>query len=263
MINLIFILFINQSFERYATSANAAALAHAFTASATGIDAVRFNPAALSYMQKNQLSVGYEYVLSGLEGLHNINIGFAKPLFAGGFGIQLSEFGFSEQKEQAITLAYGLCLSKDFKFGLGGDLYLINNNRTGNGFAYGLNIGFSGRLYKKWSLGIYGHNLNQPQFGNTEEGRLPYELRAGLAYEPFEDILSEIDLSMVEDNFRVHMAAEFKLFDIIFLKTGLKTNPSVVSTGMGVVYKFIKIDYAVEYIPELPLTHNVCLSFEF
>lgn len=259
----IFFLFLNQAFERYAGSAHAAALAHAFTAQADGVDAIRFNPAALSALNQNQVLTGYEYVLSGIEGLHNITIGFARPFAFGAFGIQLSEFGFSEQKEQALTLAYGLSLSKDLKLGIGGDLYFINNRRTGHGLSYGLNVGFIGTIYKKWTLGVFGHNLNQPQFGSGEEGGLPADLRAGLAYEPFEGITSEIDFSMVGDNLRIHMAGEFRLFDIIFLRAGTKTNPSVVSGGLGVVYKFMKIDYAAEHIPELPLTHSLTLKFKF
>jgi hypothetical protein len=263
MVSILLILFFNNAFERYIVSAHAAALGNAYTASALDIDAIRFNPADLSFVQKNHFAVGYEYTLSGLEGLHNISLGYARPLFIGGVGVQLSEFGFSEQKEQAITFAYGLKLSKDFKFGLGTDIYVINNRRTGNAFSYSLNIGFLGALYKRWYLGIYGHNLNQPQFGNTEYGKLPYELRAGLGYTPFNDILSEVDLSMYGDQLRIHLAGEFTLFDIAHLRTGLKTNPAVVSAGLGIVYKFIELDYAIEYVPELPLNHGVTLEFEF
>jgi len=260
---LIFILFLNNAFERYSASAQAVALGHAVTASAIGNDAIRFNPAALAEINKNELMCGYEYVLSGIEGLHNINIGYARPIFNGGIGLQLSEFGFSEQKEQAITIAYGNPLSNELRFGIGADFYLINNQRTGHGFAYGLNIAFLGRLYKKWSLGVYGHNLNRPQFGSREEGELPYELRAGLGYEPFDGILSEVDFSLIEDYFRIHMAGQFRLFNMLFFRTGVKTNPQVLSFGTGIVYKFIKIDYAVEYIPELPLTHNMTIKMDF
>ena len=260
---LVFLLFINSAFERYSSSTHALALGNAFTASAYGTDAIRFNPAALCYQNKNELLCGYEHFFSNLEGLRNINIGFARPLWGGGFGVQLSEFGFSEQKEQTVTIAFGTALTNEFSFGLGGDLYLIDNQRIGYGFAYGLDISFLARLYRKWSLGIFGHNLNRPQFGDYEEGELPYEVRAGFAYVPFEGVLSELDVSMVEENLRVHMAGEFSLFKFLNLRVGVKTNPSVVSTGTGIVYKFIGVDYGLEYIPELPLTHSISLEFEF
>ncbi len=263
MISLVFVLFINQAFERYSVSAHSAALAQAYTASANHVDAIRFNPAALSTINGNHLTAGYEYVLSGIEGLHNINVGFARPLLNGGIGLQISEFGFSEQKEQTITMAYGRSLSKDFKFGISTDIYFIDNNRTGTAFSYGLSFGLLGKVYRKWSLGAYVHNLNQPCFGTFQDGKLPYELRAGLAYRPLDDILSEIDVSMIEDEYRIHSAGEFKLFNMLFLRVGMKTNPTVVSTGTGILYKFIEVDYAVEYIPDLPLTHNVSTKFNF
>jgi hypothetical protein len=260
---LFVILFLNNAFERYSTSAQAMALAHALTASAHGVHAIRSNPATLAILEKNHLLCGYEYVFSGIEGLHHITIGYARPLFGTGFGIQMSEFGFSEQKEQAITCACGIGLSEDFKLGLGGDVYLIDNKRLGKGFAYGLNIAFSGTLYKRWSLGVYGHNINQPQFGSTEQGTLPRKLQAGLGYEPFDGIISEVDLSIIDNNMRVHLAGEFRLFDSISFRTGIRTNPSVIAMGTGIRYKLIIVDYAVEFIPELPLTHNINIEFEF
>jgi hypothetical protein len=263
MINIILVIFLNQAFERYAVSAQNTALAQAATASAMHVDAVRFNPAALALLQQNHVSAGYEYVLSGIEGLHNINIGFARPFFKGGIGLELSEFGFTEQKEQAVTLGYGLNLTDDFKFGMSSDLYIIDNARTGTSFSYGLNFGLLGTLYKKWMLGAFVHNINQPAFSTTEQGKLPYEIRAGFAYRPFQDILSEIDISMCEDEYRVHTAACFTVFEALALRFGVKTNPTVISTGTGIAHKFIEIDYAVEYLPDLPLTHNVSTKFSF
>jgi hypothetical protein len=263
MTGLILLVFLNGAFERHAQSAQATALAHAFTAASEGIDAIRFNPAALCLVQQNYLAVAYERTFSGIEGLHNIALGYTRPLFWGGVGIQLSEFGFSEQKEQAITLAYGSSFNEAFKFGVGGDVYIIDNERTGRSYAFGVNFGLLGKLYKKWSMGVFAHNINRPQFGSDEQAELPSEIRAGLSYEPFEGILSEVDFSIKDDDLRIHVAAEFELFDLLYLRTGVKTNPMVVAGGSGIVYKFLRFDYAAELIPELPLSHSATLSFTF
>jgi hypothetical protein len=263
MIGLILVVFLNGAFERHAHSAQAASLAHAFTAACHGIDAIRFNPAALSLVHQNALSAGYERTFSGIEGLRNIALGYARPLFWGGLGIQLSEFGFSEQKEQAVTLAFGASFNESFRFGVSGDVYIIDNARTGRNYAYGLNFGLLGKLYKKWSLGVYGHNINRPQFGADEQGELPAELKAGLSYEPFDGILSEVDFSLKDDDMRVHFAGQFELFDLLLLRTGVKTNPMVFAAGAGIIHKFIRFDYAAEFIPELPLSHSATISFVF
>jgi hypothetical protein len=256
-------LFLNQAFERYPVSARAQALAYAYTATATGIDAVRINPAGLSLVKGNLFLVGYEHALSGIEGLHNIGIGFARPLFTGGIGVAMTEFGFEEQREQAGTLAIGMGISQDYRIGIAFDLYAINNARTGYGFSYGLSAGLLGKLYKKWSLGVYGHDLNWPRFGTGPEGEIPARLQAGLGYEPFDGILSEIDISIVESDIRMHFAGEFRLFDVLFFRTGVRTNPQAVAFGTGVMHKYLKIDYGVEYIPDLPLSHIITAGFEF
>ncbi len=263
MSGLILLVFLNSAFERHAQSAQAIALAHAFTASCEGVDAIRFNPAALSLVQQNHLAVAYERTFSGIEGLHNIALGYTRPLFWGGLGIQLSEFGFSEQKEQAITLAYGSSFNESFKFGLGTDIYIIDNERTGRSYAFGVNFGLLGKLYKKWSMGVFVKDLNRPQFGSDEYAEILPEIKAGLSYEPFKGILSELDFSIKDDDLRIHTAAEFELFNLLYLRTGVKTNPMVVAGGAGIVYKFMRFDYAAELIPELPLSHSATISFTF
>ncbi len=260
---LILIVLLNGAFERHAQSAQATALAHAFTAACENVSAIRYNPAALSLVNGNYLAAGYEHAFSGIEGLHNITLGYTRPLLWGGMGIQLSEFGFSEQKEQAVTLAYGMGFNESFKFGLGGDVYIIDNERTGRSYALGLNFGLLGKLYKKWSMGVFAHNLNRPKFGSDEYAELPPEIKAGLSYEPFDGILSEIDFSIIDDDLRIHVAGEFELFDMLYLRTGVITNPMVVAGGAGIVYKFIRFDYSAEFIPELPLSHSATISFVF
>lgn len=261
--NILLLLCLHQAFERYSVSARATALAHALTAMPRGVEAARFNPAMLSFIETSHLSAGYEYFMGGLEGLHNIDLGFARPFFIGGIGITMSEFGFSEQKEQAITLACGVRLSKDLCFGAGSDAYLINNARTGTRISYGLNVAFLASVYKKWWLGVYGHNLNKPRFENSDYGVLPYELRAGLGYQPFADILSCLEMSLAGDDIRVHMGSEFSVFSIMLLRAGVKTDPTVISGGLGIAIEFISTDYAVEYVPELPLTHSVTVNLTF
>ena len=263
MSGLLILVFLNGAFERHAQSAQAIALAHAFTAASENIEAIRFNPAALSLVQQNHLAVAYERTFSGIEGLHNIALAYTRPLFWGGLGIQLSEFGFSEQKEQAITLAYGASFNESFNFGLSSDVYVIENERTGRSYAFGVNFGLLGKLYRKWSMGVVASNLNRPRFGSDEYAELSPEIKAGLSYEPFEGILSEVDFSIKDDDLRIHVAAEFELFDLLYLRTGVKTNPMVVAGGAGIVYKFLQFDYAAELIPELPLSHSATISFTF
>jgi hypothetical protein len=257
------IFFLNNAFERHAQSAQAIALAHAFTAACDGVDAIRFNPAALSLVDQNYLALGYERTFAGIEGLHNITLGYTRPAFWGGLGIQLSEFGFSEQKEQAITVAYGSGFNESFKFGVSGDIYVIDNERTGRSYALGVNFGLLGKLYRKWSLGVFLQNINRPAFGSEEYTELPAEIKAGIAYEPFEGILSEVDFSIKDDAIRMHFAGEFQLFDMLYLRSGVKSNPMVVAGGAGIVYKFIHFDYSAEFIPELPLSHTATIGFAF
>ncbi len=255
--------FLFQAFERYVVSAHNQSLSCASVATAQGTDALRLNPAAIALLNRNSLGMSYEHTFTHIEGLYNTFLGFTRPLFSGGFGIGISQFGFEEQKEQALTTAYSIGLSKEFYAGTSVDLYLIQNKRTGTGISYGFNFSMLGILSKRWFLGASGHNLNEPQFSNSAEGILPASLQAGIGYRPFEDILSEIDFSLSDNNIRLHTGGAFDILDFFELRTGFQTNPNSVSFGFGIVYKSIKADYGCEYIVDLPLNHIVSINFDF
>lgn len=261
--DLILSFFLFQAFERYAVSANGQALGFACVATVSGFDAIRINPSALALNSKNIAGISYEYTFSHIEGLHNVYVGFARQVFNGGLGIGISEFGFEEEKEQALTVAYSVKLTKEFFVGAGSDIYLIQNKRTGTGLTYGLNIGLLGNLSKKWFLGVYGHNLNNPEFGNTEEGILPFSLQAGIGYKPFSDISSEFDLSIVDNNIRLHTGSEFAIMDFFTVGVGMQTNPNTISFGFGIFYRAIKINYGCSYLADMPLNHIVSISSQF
>ncbi|MGQ9465559.1 MAG: hypothetical protein ACUVQ3_08720 [bacterium] len=261
--DLILSFFLFQAFERYAVSAHGQALGFACVATVSDFDALRINPSALALVNKNIAGISYEYTFSHIEGLHNIYVGFARQVFYGGLGIGISEFGFGEQKEQALTAAYSTKLTKEFFVAAGTDIYLIQNKRTGTGLAYGLNIGLLGNLSRKWFLGAYGHNLNSPQFSSAEEGILPFLLQAGIGYKPFADISSEIDLSIVDNNIRLHTGGEFAIMDFFHICAGMQTNPNTISFGFAVFYRAIKINYGCSYLADLPLNHIISINAQF
>ncbi len=256
-------LFLFAAFERYLVSAQSQALAYACVATASGVDAIRLNPAGMLSSEKNIIGLGYEYTFSNIEGLQNIYLGFYRHMFHGGLGIKMSQFGFEEQKENAMTTAYSISLSKEFFVGAGVNLYMIQNRRTGTGIAYGVSLGMLGMVSKKWFLGACAHNLNQPRFGNGEIGTMPASLQAGIGYKPFNDIGSEIDLRIEDRHIDLRASGTFRIMDFLNLRTGMQTNPVSVSAGFGIIYRFMNIDYACSYFIDLPLNHSVSIQFSF
>lgn len=256
-------LCLTAAFERYYSSPHAQGMGFASFAGAQATDAVRFNSARLAGITGNHVATGYDRLFGGIDGLHNVNAAFARPLGPGGIGLHLSEFGIAAQSEVCLTAGYGLALSSQFSAGAGLNCYLVNNERTGTGYALGLDIGLVGRLPSKWTLAAVAHDVNRPRFGDGEEGTMDPSLTLAVAYRPLEDINSEIDMSLIRDEFSFRCGGEFRIFNRIWLRSGMRTNPTVFDAGIGITIKQLTIDYAADLVINLPITHSLGLGYSF
>jgi len=56
---------------------------------------------------------------------------------------------------------------------------------------------------------------------------------------------------------------ELKASNWLYLRCGLKTNPSILTFGLGFKINMIDIDYAGTYHPVLPLSHHMSFGISF
>lgn len=257
------------AFEDFSFSSKSNGMADAYTSLANDLSSIRFNPAGLARLERLEGGVDYRRFWSGIEGLHNITAGIVLPISAGRFGtgLSLQEIGFELQREHSLVLAFGRVLSQELAFGINLIGYHIFNSRFGNGYTYGIDCGFQARVYRKWTMGVYGHNLNQPKISNEPEGDLGSFLRAGIGYQPFPGINSALDLSLAHnaemsafDEVRVALGSEFEILPPILLRVGVQNEPARLCGGLGVKFKFLRFDYSFVFQPELPLHHNFGLT---
>ncbi len=267
----------------------AIAMGGAFVAVANDATAVRWNPAAIAALQRQEIDFAY----------------------ADHFGLGLKDSYFSYVLPMAENHALGLDWSyrgfDDVRAGLG-----LKNVQNQFGFAYGYRNGIQ-RL-RRWvgnaSIGVSGKYLSQstdldgtsamsatglgldlgllvPLPGNLRLGLVAQDLggtsvkhqgglseklyqahyRLGLAYRPLEGLMLS---SEVDDHFR--LGAEYWLAGQLALRAGLKTerkspdtfaDATTASFGVGLKYRFAQLDYAYERHPVLGATHYTSLSLSY
>ncbi len=259
------------AFEDFSFGAKPGGMADAYTAVASDIHSIRYNPAGLSFLAHSEVAVDYRLFWGGIEGLHNITVGSAIPYKkSSGFGLSLQEIGFSLQREHSIEFSASHRLTKELSFGLGLVGYHIYNSRFGDGFTYGFDMGFIGVAAKRWLLGVSLHNLNRPQISTASEGEIGSVIRAGLGYRPFPGIYSDLDFcyeygisGSLSRPLKIAMGSEFEILPPLVLRVGVKNEPLKLCGGLGVRFKFLRFDYSSVFQPELPLHHNFGLSALF
>jgi hypothetical protein len=254
-------------FENMESGARAGGMAGAFTAVADDAGAIHFNPAGLSQVSRVNIYTFYELLFGGMgENLHSATLNAAVPFSRyGTLGVSLQEAGFSLSSERSLTVGYGVGLLKDLSLGAGLNGYNLYLKDMGTAFAFGVDLGLHARIYRRWTVGFFAHNLNMPQMGTVEKTYLPRTLSIGLAYEPADGITSALDVSKtVGEETRIAVGGEFAIVEnLLTLRAGVQTEPVRLSVGLGTGTRNIHLDYAMLTHSSLPLTHNLGLSVVF
>ncbi len=195
------------------------------------------------------VSLGFEYFGVNYEGNQ----------ISGEYTIQLSH-GFFLLKDIHSSLAIGYSV-KGYYWALGRSLEYGN---LGSAATLGLDVGLQAAIYGRTYIGVYLMNVNTPKIGAYTKFDLPQRVVVGMAYEPYDGVVTSLDLNRVigTDHVQVWGGAEFNLFRNLFLRFGGTTNPNRFSFGIGLYVAQIRLDYALITHNELGETHQIGFQFE-
>jgi len=189
-----------------------------------------------------------------------------------GFGTFLN--GNMLTAENRITLAHGFWLRSDqsMSFGLGYGFSLhtesFAKSKTGidpgSAMALGINLGAYARIWDRINVGLAVNNVNYPSIGKDQTYELGRMLAFGMSYDPYDMITTsfQVDKTMGTD-VRYRMGLEARPHPIVAIRVGLSTEPVRFTTGLGLTWQGILIDYAYKYHSYLGPTHLLTVGYRF
>ncbi|MCD4829358.1 MAG: hypothetical protein K8R90_08055 [Candidatus Cloacimonetes bacterium] len=267
-------------FDDYEPSPRARAMGGAYTAVASDANTAFYNPAGLVFLQ-NEARLGYSHILdcdfivlktAALASILPRNFGTAA------IAIQALDCDYLEtnlDSEKIYRLAHGFTLLDDVysqvHVGWSASLYHLAIHGFGDDTAFGLDFGALAVLHQRTRLGFSVTNINAPKVGVDSRHELPQRLSAGVAYEPYPGVLTTIELKKTfntatesEDTItQYHAGCEVTLFERLFLRAGVRSQPSSYSMGMGLDVRGILIDYAYNTHQVLGGTHHFGMGYSF
>ena len=284
------------NFLKLDVSARASSLAGSFTAVENDVNAIYYNPAALTSFTRSKASVGfYKYLLD----INSGNIAFTskyKNLGYIGIGLRYVNYGSFDKydinsvnqgtfggSDLALSLGYANDLNTHFSYG--GSLKLIYSSYDiYNSFGVAADLG---AMYKipEYNMTIGMSLLNAgvqlKSYQDLKED-LPLDLRFGITKKlensPLTVYLGLNRLTEAQDNFfsrfkNITAGAEFSVADNIDLrigydnrlrqdlKTGSTTGLAGFSAGFGVLIKDkYQVDYAFNSLGKIGSTHRINLG---
>jgi len=252
-------------------------LGGAFAGVANDANAIYWNPAGLPILQRQEITSMYGN-LFGL-GLKNSYLGYILPVGDNhAVGVDWMYYGFGDEEfsysQNKFNISYGLRLHRMLSIGINGkfldqDMSLDNTSR-GSARGFGFNFGVLFSPINNLNLGITGHDVGGTSVkydNDISEEIFSQRFRFGIAYQPFEGLLLASD---IDDRF--HFGTEYWLFNVLALRAGVQkalkkmsdySRSMIFSGGLGLKYRFLQFDYAIESDPELTNTHRFSLTFSY
>lgn len=231
----------------------------------TDFHSLYHNQAAMAYYGKSSVGLDYDQGFFADKNLSTKSVGAIINTGIGSLGVQMKYFGFQLYNEQKVGLAYGRKLGKYLAIGVQLDYFRTYIGQDyGNAQALSFEIGFYSKLSEKLELGAHILNPIGMTIGNEFKESLPIGFKFGLLYHIDENLLiaCEVEKTLTEKAI-YKFGLEYLISNYFSVRTGLSTQPTLFSFGMGLNLQKWHLDVGTAYHQNLGFTPRISLYFNF
>ena len=227
------------------------------------IDRWNENPAALHQDRGIVASISYSQYqiasdLSSQAAL--IVIPFTKYNIA----LNVHKYGFSAYHQIISSLSIAKRLSTRLSIALKGNFHQITIKNYGLTNAYAVDIGTLFQLSSEISLGIVVQNISFQQYGsNNIQNVIPRNISLGFAYRASDRLLISVNGLRDQQSTDLNLGIEYQMISILFLRTGWNLTPFKQFAGIGISYRNLIIDTAVQSSNSLGITPQISIAYAF
>jgi hypothetical protein len=180
-------------------------------------------------------------------------------------GLNLRYFGGDLYNEQMLAVTLAGMLTDDMSFGLQPVVCRASIadgvTEYGDAVAMAVNFGFQVRMYNRWLIAAAVRNPFQARLGNSSE-YLRRRIDVGLRYQPATGMISALTFSRDFNGMRIHVGQSLPLGPVSIL-AGVQSNPVSISGGFDTSVGNVALKYAVITHPQLDLTHQFGVTYDF
>lgn len=222
------------------------------------------NQGGLAMVEKSGVEVygsklywGTSLMKAGLAGVY-------KTEKLGCFSVVVNHFGSQDYQQQRFGVGYGKLLAKGFSMGIQLNYFMFRFSDLvyPSGSALGFEGGFLGQVSKKVTLGAHVFNPIRTRIGTNDF--LPGGLKLGVLYKPNDklnlhsDVVKEFNRPLC-----VRLGLEYLATKKVLLRTGLVSEPLLMTLGLGLKLNNLYINLASGYQLDLGAQSSVGLGYVF
>lgn len=233
-------------------------------ASVTNTDcwAIQHNQAGLAYTKNISAGLYYENRF-GLKNMSFKTAVLVIPTKAGTIGASMTYFGYDQFNESTFGIAYAKSFGEKFSAGM-----KLNVLRTSIADNYGqqstiaAEVGIRYQLNKNLIIGSHVYNPTRAKKDDYNDERIPTIVNIGCSYMVSEKVhlALESEKNTAFDPI-LKIGIEYHPVKMLYLRTGVSTNPLMNAFGFGIEYPQATLDFAMSYHQTLGFTPHVSIVF--
>lgn len=235
-------------------------------ATVTGIDlwSAHHNQAGLGWLQNASAGVYYESRFL----LKELGIGgfvFAYPTSSGTFALHATQFGYAQYNETKISLDYGMALNEKIAVGVGLNYQGIRvaAENYGNKTAFTAEVGVMAKLTDELTIGAHVFNLTRAKLAPYNDERIPTNFRLGIGYQVSSKVVINAETEKdIDHEAMFKVGVEYRVMDLLYLRGGISTEPTLTSFGFGLVLNNFLLDFSSNIHPTLGITPQFSLTYQ-
>jgi len=184
---------------------------------------------------------------------------------SGVFALSISYFGYTLYNEKKIGLAYARAFGDKVSAGIQLD-YLSTHLAEDYGDRNTLTVeaGLQATLLKDLVIAAHVFNPTRAKLAEYDDERIPTTLKIGLGYTISGKVIVSLESEKnLEEKNIVKAGIEYHIAKVLYLRTGLSTNPGMYSFGFGLALDKLDIDMVSTYHQVLGFSPQITLAYRF
>ena len=225
---------------------------------------VNNNQGGLGYLENPEIGLYYTNRFL-LKELSSQSFVFAYPTKYGNIAASVDYFGYAQQSEIQLGLAYARKFNKYISLGVKFDYLRYQQiEEYGSTQAILAEIGIISHPYKNIYVGAHVYNPSRSKFNTAIKKYAPTIFSIGLAYVPDKmvSLTAQVDKG-IDYAATYKMGVELNLKQSLYIRAGINVSPNAYYLGLGYYFKNIKFDLAFSYQQILGVSPASSLGYEF
>ena len=259
-------------FDDYEPSPRARAMGGAYYSISDDANAIFYNPAGL-HSAGNSIIVGYSKLFDNdFQVLNTVAFSMQLPRKFGtlGIGMQSLDVDFQDvnlMSEKIYALSHSFNILNDihsnFDIGYTLNMYHLSIDGFGEQPAFGINLGALATVHQRTQIGFAITNLNNPSVGEDNAHDLPQKMAMGISYHPYTDVITSLELKKtLNAKTEIHAGTEVKVVEMLYLRCGVRSEPTSYSMGARFDMYNIIVDYGFN-THTIDATHHFSIGYKF